>query len=52
MEQKQFNDSANTQIECNCSWDIEEKQAFINAGGGWDGIAAVIELDQRRFYGI
>lgn len=39
------------QIECNYFWDYEEKQAFINAGGGWDGIEAVIELDQRRFYG-
>lgn len=39
------------QIECNYFWDIEEKQAYINAGGGWEGIGAVIELDQRRFYG-
>lgn len=40
------------QIECNYFWDIEEKKAFVDAGGGWDGIAAVIDLDQRRFYGI
>lgn len=43
MEQKQ--------IECNYFWDTEEKKAYREAGGGWDGIEAVIELDQRRFYG-
>lgn len=36
-------------IECNYFWDAEEKKAYIEAGGGWDGIEAVVELDQRRF---
>ena len=36
-------------IACNYFWDAEEKQAFKEAGGGWDGIEAVVKLDQRRF---
>lgn len=40
-----------SKMEPNYFWDTEEKQAFANACGGWDGIEAVIELDQRRFYG-
>lgn len=27
-----------------------QQELVIKAGGGWEGIAAVIELDQRRFY--
>ena len=49
MGQKQLTDK---QIECNYFWDAEEKQAFVNAGGGWDGIEAVVELDQRRFLNV
>lgn len=33
----------------NYFWDAEEKQTFIDAGGGWDGIEAVVELNQYRF---
>lgn len=29
----------------------EEKKAYKEAGGGWDGIEAVVKLDQRSFYG-
>jgi len=38
-------------FEANYFWDNEEKKAYVQAGGGWDGIEAVIELDLRRFYG-
>lgn len=36
-------------LGCNYFWDGEEKQTFIDAGGGWDGIEAVVELNQYRF---
>lgn len=36
-------------VGINNSWDAEEKKAYIEAGGGWDGIEAMGELDQRRF---
>lgn len=36
-------------LGCNYFWDGEEKQTFIDAGGGWDGIKAVVELNQYRF---
>lgn len=32
-------------------WTIEEREAYRKAGGGWDGIEAVIELIERNFYG-
>lgn len=36
-------------LGCYYFWDAEEKKAYIEAGGGWDGIEAVVKLDQRRF---
>lgn len=38
-------------LDCNYFWDAEEKKEYKEAGGGWDGIEAVVKLDQRRYYG-
>lgn len=32
------------------TWDTHEVKAYLDAGGGWKGINAVIKLNQRRFY--
>lgn len=32
-------------------WSWEELEVFKRAGGGWDGIEAVIEFNERNFYG-
>lgn len=32
------------------TWDADEIKAYLDAGGGWKGINAVLKLNHRRFY--